>query len=95
MKNLTLKRLQKILKKLAPSENVGECYPASIVVKDEDWLGSGADFYVSVEGSSLCDTLNGYVGDWSDHTALTEALDEYDAHWEWYNSCEFNVYIDR
>jgi len=94
MKDLTLKRLEKIFRSLVPKEKVGQGRYVDVVVRDEDWLDSNADFYVSVENSSLVMTLNGFTGDWSHHTALTEALDEYGCHWEWYNSCEINIYID-
>ena len=93
-KNLTLNRLTKIMKKLAKDETVGDSFQDHIVVRKGSHLSSGALFFVSVESSSLYNLLNGYLPgcDWAEHTELTEALDEYDVFWEWYDSCCFHIY---
>jgi len=105
-KNLTFKRLIKIMESIAPLKTVnGEDVKETVGDGRDDivvWdtprarghLSSTCEFFVSVESSFLHDLLNGYLpnSDWKEHTELTEALDEYGCHWEWYDSVCFNIY---
>ena len=108
-KNLTLKRLIKIMESIAPDkttkdgeyvkESVGTNFRSDdIGIMDtpeaRNHLSSTCEFFVSVESSFLYHLLNGYLpnSDWKEHAELTEALAEYGCHWEWYDSCCFNIY---
>jgi len=93
-KNLTLKRLTKIMKDIAGDEKVGESSDNDVIVRKGSHLSENALFVVIVECSNLYYLLNGYWDncDWEEHTKLTEALQEYGMFWEWYDSCCFHVY---
>ena len=98
-KNLTLKRLTKIMQDLAgDEETVGEDFNTNdVVVREGSHISAGALFFISIESSFLFELLN---YDYAPTAALYEkydkkfrdALDEYDVHFEPYNNCIIHIY---
>lgn len=97
-KNLTLKRLTRIMKELAgDEETVGTDGNCDVVVREGSHLSDCALFFISIESSFLFQLLN---YDYAPTCALFEeydeklrnALDEYDVHFEHYNTCVLHIY---
>jgi hypothetical protein len=97
-KNLTLKRLTRIMQDLAgPDEKVGEDIGCDGGVRKGSHISEGALFFISIESSFLFELLNfdyaPTVAMFDEYDAkLRDALSEYGVHFEHYNNCILHIY---